>query len=124
MYPFDRNRSLQSTRAMPAISPMVTRPAGPIQLLSNANFKKYEMPIRTAVIPMRLSHCEPMRDSRSRSGGAGVRVVEARGGIFGSGGSGARGAFGRGAYGTGDGGTGLLLGSGDGIPRVSSARSS
>jgi len=109
---------------MPAISPMATRPAGPIQLLSNANFKKYEMPIRTAVIPMRLSHCEPMRDSRSRSGGAGSRVVETLGGIRGRGGRGARGAFVRCAYGRGADGTGLPLGSGDAIPRVSSARSS
>ena len=46
---------------------MVTRPAGPIQLLSKANFRKYEIPISTAAMPMRFSQCEPMRDSRSES---------------------------------------------------------
>ncbi len=64
-YPRRRKFSLQTTMAMPASSPMATRPAGPIQLLSKANFRKYETPINTAVMPIRFSQCEPMRDSRS-----------------------------------------------------------
>src|SRR5438270_9617677 len=69
-YPRVRNRSLQTTTAMPASRPMVTRPAGPIQLLSNAYFRKYATPISTAEMPMRFSQCEPMRDSKSMSGSA------------------------------------------------------
>src|ERR1700736_4176165 len=64
-YPRWRKFSLQTTMAMPASSPMATRPAGPIQLLSKANFRKYETPINTAVIPIRFSQCEPIRDSKS-----------------------------------------------------------
>src|SRR5215469_10097859 len=64
---------------MPAKSPMVTRPAGPIQLLSKANLRKYEMPISNAVMPMRFSQWEPMRDSRSMCG-CEARIVDARGG--------------------------------------------
>src|SRR5205809_916490 len=50
---------------MPAIRPMAMRPVGPIQPLSNAYFRKYETPIRTAAIPIRFSQCDPIRDSRS-----------------------------------------------------------
>src|SRR5579862_4694894 len=64
-YPRWRKFSLQITTAMPASNPMATRPAGPIQLLSKANFRKYETPISTAVMPIRFSQCDPMRDSRS-----------------------------------------------------------
>ena len=84
MYPLERKRSLHKTIAMPAISPMATRPAAPIQLLSKANFRKYETPTSTAVMPIRFSHCEPMRDSRSRSGGDGLQSgAGGRGGICG-----------------------------------------
>src|SRR2546426_10416877 len=65
---------------MPAIRPMAMRPAGPIQLLSKANFRKYETPISTAEIPIRFSQCEPMRDSRSRALG---RPADARAGAGG-----------------------------------------
>src|ERR1700687_877779 len=52
----------------PASSPMDTRPVGPIQLLSKASLRKYDIPISTAEIPIRFNQCEPMRDSRSISG--------------------------------------------------------
>ena len=51
--------------AIPASNPMETRPAGPIQLLSKANLRKYDTPISTAEMPIRFNQCEPMRDSRS-----------------------------------------------------------
>src|SRR5579862_1603436 len=75
-----RKRSLHTTMAMPAIRPMVTRPAGPIQLLSKANFRKYEIPINSAVMPMRLSQCDPMRDSRSGWGAWAATVRRGEGG--------------------------------------------
>src|ERR1700687_6025662 len=66
---------------IPANSPMETRPVGPIQLLSKASLRKYDIPISTAEMPIRFSQCEPMRDSRSLSGlaaancGPGLRGV-------------------------------------------------
>ena len=53
---------------IPANSPMETRPVGPIQLLSKASLRKYDIPISTAEMPIRFNQCEPMRDSRSMSG--------------------------------------------------------
>src|SRR3981081_4416203 len=53
---------------IPANSPIDTRPVGPIQLLSKASLRKYDIPISTADIPIRFNQCEPMRDSRSISG--------------------------------------------------------
>src|SRR5258705_11436790 len=70
---------------------MPTGPAGPIQLLSKANFRKYETPIKTAAIPIRFSQCEPMRDSRSPSGSSGV-VRTGLAGMAGRGNVGATGA--------------------------------
>src|SRR5438445_3509847 len=49
---------------MPAINPIATRPAGPIQLLSNANFRKYATPIRMAKTPTRFSQYLPIFSSR------------------------------------------------------------
>src|SRR5438552_17209130 len=49
---------------MPASKPMAMRPLGPIQLFSNAYFRKKETPIRMATMPIRLDHCCPMRVSR------------------------------------------------------------
>src|ERR1700687_283504 len=63
---------------------MVTRPAGPIQLLSKANFRKYETPISNAAIPMRFNQCEPMRDSRSESVCT-RETTEGLGGMYGGG---------------------------------------
>src|SRR5258707_14743577 len=50
-----------------ANSPMETRPVGPIQLLSKASLRKYDIPISTAEMPIRFNQCEPMRDSRPMS---------------------------------------------------------
>jgi len=44
---------------------MATRPAGPIQLLSKAYFRKKETPTRSARMPMRLNQRAPMVVSRS-----------------------------------------------------------
>src|SRR5438309_11943082 len=72
---------------MPARSPIATRPAGPIHLLSKAYFRKYETPIRRAAMPIRFSQCEPMRDSRSIScSGDAVAGVDGIGGSGASGG--------------------------------------
>src|ERR1700747_1567497 len=65
---------------------MDTRPAGPIQLLSKASLRKYDIPISTAEIPIRFNQCEPMRDSRSISGLAVANCgSEARGADLGGG---------------------------------------
>src|ERR1700676_4475476 len=83
-YPRWRKFSLQTTMAMPASSPMATRPAGPIQLLSKANFRKYETPINTAVIPIRFSQWEPMRDSKSVLAGLAGGITVGLGGMTGT----------------------------------------
>jgi hypothetical protein len=96
LYPFDRNRSLQSTRATPAISPMATRPAGQssverkLQEIRDAN---QDSGNTDAVKPLRT-------DARFEvpMGGAGLRVVETLGGICGSGRQRREGTFGRRAY--------------------------
>ena len=54
-YPVWRTCSLQNTIATPDASPITTRPAGPIHSFSNAYFRKYETPTRTAKMPMRFS---------------------------------------------------------------------
>src|ERR1700720_3771079 len=72
---------------IPANSPMETRPVGPIQLLSKASLRKYDIPISTAEMPIRFNQCEPMRDSRSISGLAVANCgPESRGAGLGGGG--------------------------------------
>src|SRR5713101_8646259 len=83
-YPRWRKFSLQTTMAMPARSPMATRPVGPIQLLSKANFRKYETPINTAVMPIRFSQCEPIRDSRSALPWLAGEIIGGLGGMTGA----------------------------------------
>src|SRR5882762_1553767 len=84
MYPRCRKFSLQTTMAIPANSPMATRPAGPIQLLSKANFRKYETPINTAVMPIRFSQCEPMRDYRPALPWLAGEIIGGRAGMAGT----------------------------------------
>src|ERR1700687_4763397 len=72
----------------PASSPMDTRPVGPIQLLSKASLRKYDIPISTADIPIRFNQCEPMRDSRSISGLAVAKCRSESGGAGLGGGNG------------------------------------
>src|ERR1700738_1018172 len=65
---------------IPANRPMKTRPVGPIQLLSKASLRKYDIPISTPGMPIRFNQCEPSGDSRSMSGLAAVdRGPESRG---------------------------------------------
>src|ERR1043166_9607245 len=49
----------------PSRIPMATRPVGPIQLLSNASFRKYETANRSATRPIRLNHFPAIRLSMS-----------------------------------------------------------
>src|SRR5262249_8202980 len=60
-----RSHWLQGSRHAPIKTPMATRPAGPIQLLSKAYFKKNETPKSSARMPMRLNQRAPMVVSRS-----------------------------------------------------------
>src|ERR1700743_2560552 len=53
--------------AAPQTSPISTRPAAPIQWLSKANLRNKATPINTAMMPMRLNHCDPRRLSTERS---------------------------------------------------------
>src|ERR1700730_9551489 len=53
--------------AAPSRTPIATRPLGPIQLLSNAYFKKKVTALIRATIPMRFSQRPPIRVSRSRA---------------------------------------------------------
>src|SRR3954453_3050508 len=69
---------------MQAIRPIEMRPAGPIQLFSKANLRKYETPMSIAAMPMRFNQWEPMRDSRSRCDFR-VEAMEDLGGIRGYG---------------------------------------
>src|SRR2546430_17696748 len=51
--------------APPRRIPIITRPDGPIQLLANASFRKYEIATSNATIPMRLNQRPAMTVSRS-----------------------------------------------------------
>ncbi len=77
-----RKRSDQAINAAPLSRPISTRPAGPTQWLSKANFKNSATPISNAMMPMRLNHCDPRRLSTERSSrtrAAGALVAAGRG---------------------------------------------
>src|SRR2546430_6596073 len=94
--------------APPRRIPIITRPDGPIQLLSNASFRKYEIATSNATIPMRLNQRPAMTVSRSAeseslgsdvcSGGGPKTAQKGRGAGAGPPG------FGRGGHGSGRGG--------------------
>ena len=95
---------------MPAATPIATRPAGWIQPLSNAYFRKKPMPTVTASAPMRLSHVPPSAPSSLRQPRSSPFPASMRPGVIGVDGAGAAGRGGcantGGVAGSGDGGTG------------------
>src|SRR5260370_3538959 len=65
-YPRCKSQWLHGSIAAPSRIPIATRPLGPIQLLSNAYFRKKVTALISARIPMRFSQRPPMSVSKSR----------------------------------------------------------